>query len=133
MSESVMTEVEKKQARAYRKNYSTFTGSVTGIARKHKMAISGKSVKILDSMVRSLCMELAGKASDIVTYSRRAVLRTNDIVAACKLVFPKEMQKDILSDIYASVTRLNVAYDRAANGGSSSARKKHIKAPIIAK
>ncbi|NWS05822.1 H2B1A protein, partial [Motacilla alba] len=69
------------------------------------LAISSKAMSIMNSFVTDMLERLAGEASRLAQYGRRATLTSREVQTAVRLLLPGELAKHAVSEGTKAVTK----------------------------
>jgi len=86
----------KKGGRA--NNYSTYISRVLKGATKSKVTLSGKSMKIINSLVVDFFDRLATEAAALARSNKKRTLGSREVQTAVRLTLPSELAKHAMAE-----------------------------------
>ena len=95
---SAKKQVAKKAARKPVRSFNTYIAKVLKGASKSKLTLSGKSMKILNSMVSDFFDRLATEAAALARSSKKTTLGSREVQAAVRLTLPAELAKHAMAE-----------------------------------
>jgi histone H2B len=93
---SVAKKTTKKAGRA--NNYSTYISRVLKGATKSKVTLSGKSMKIINSLVVDFFDRLATEAAALARSNKKRTLGSREVQTAVRLTLPSELAKHAMAE-----------------------------------
>ena len=87
-----------KSAKKPVRSYSSYISKVLKGASKSKLTLSGKSMKILNSMVNDFFDRLATEAAALARGGKKRTLGSREVQTAVRLTLPAELAKHAMAE-----------------------------------
>jgi histone H2B len=88
----------KKAHRKPVRTFNTYISKVLKGASKSKLTLSGKSMKILNSLVNDFFDRLATEAAALARSTKKRTLGSREVQAAVRLTLPAELAKHAMAE-----------------------------------
>ncbi|XP_078420730.1 histone H2B-like [Cetorhinus maximus] len=94
----------KEQRRSRKESYSIYIYKVMKQVHPDN-GISSKAMSIMNSLVNDIFQRIAGKASCLAHYNKRSTISSREIQTALRLLLPRELAKNAVSEGTKAVTK----------------------------